>query len=75
MENNIEEHAYGINNTKNVLIGMLIGGLAVSLGRHPGEVTDLAAAGLSVRVVSSWKLAKSPGRHPSLSFLLKRGLS
>ena len=28
MENNIEEYAYGINNTKNVLIGLLIGGLA-----------------------------------------------
>jgi gas vesicle protein len=28
MENNIEEHAYDINNTKNVLIGLLIGGLA-----------------------------------------------
>ncbi|MCX6038073.1 MAG: YtxH domain-containing protein [Chloroflexi bacterium] len=28
MENNIEEHAYGINNTKNVLIGLLIGGMA-----------------------------------------------
>ena len=30
MENNIEEHGYeyNINNTKNVLIGMLIGGLA-----------------------------------------------
>jgi gas vesicle protein len=28
MENNIEEHAYGINNTKNVVIGLLIGGLA-----------------------------------------------
>jgi gas vesicle protein len=28
MENNIEEHTHGINNTKNVLIGLLIGGLA-----------------------------------------------
>ena len=28
MENNIEEHAYNINNTKNVLMGLLIGGLA-----------------------------------------------
>jgi gas vesicle protein len=28
MENNIEEHAYDINNTKNVLMGLLIGGLA-----------------------------------------------
>ena len=28
MENNIEEYAYGINNTRNVLIGLLIGGLA-----------------------------------------------
>ena len=28
MENNIEEHAYNINGTKNVLIGLLIGGLA-----------------------------------------------
>lgn len=28
MENNIEEYTYGINNTKNVLIGLLIGGLA-----------------------------------------------
>jgi gas vesicle protein len=28
MENNIEEHAYDINNTMNVLIGVLIGGLA-----------------------------------------------
>jgi gas vesicle protein len=28
MENNIEEHAYDMNNTKNVLIGLLIGGLA-----------------------------------------------
>jgi gas vesicle protein len=27
MENNIEEYAYGINNTRNVLIGLLIGGL------------------------------------------------
>ena len=28
MENNIEENTHGINNTKNVLIGLLIGGLA-----------------------------------------------
>ena len=28
MENNIEEHAYNINNTRNVLMGLLIGGLA-----------------------------------------------
>jgi gas vesicle protein len=28
MENNIEEHGYTINNTRNILIGMLIGGLA-----------------------------------------------
>ena len=28
MGNNIEEHVHGINNTKNVLIGMLIGSLA-----------------------------------------------
>jgi len=28
MGNNIEEHAYEINNTKNVLIGLLIGSLA-----------------------------------------------
>src|ERR1035437_6319441 len=28
MENNIEEYAYDMNNTKNVLIGLLIGGLA-----------------------------------------------
>jgi gas vesicle protein len=27
MENNIEEYAYSINNTRNVLIGLLIGGL------------------------------------------------
>ena len=28
MENNIEEHTHGINNTRNVLVGLLIGGLA-----------------------------------------------
>ena len=28
MENNIEEHSYDVSNSKNVLIGILIGGLA-----------------------------------------------